>query len=293
MEREYHVGEKPEDEQLDAEDRCADGADRDDLVSDPVDKPAIEDVRGHNRTRRGRYRTGATEVEQGVIRFRLPVQFDEDHAAVANRVEIRRGATGPLAVGDGDDLDRESVFDALDGHLCLDPKPVGGEVQSEERLTGERAVAGEDVPVVLAVNGAKREVDQSISDLVQSGHRARPHVREPVPDDVVGLAGQQRIEHRVDVRGVVGRVGVSHHDVGSLDVIANGLPNRLSLSPPGLFNDARARLASGLLGPVRRSAVDHEDLVESGVVKRVDDAPDRLDLVHRGQQDADVVVVAH
>jgi len=61
------------------------------------------------------------------------------------------------SVGDRDDRDRLPVFHALDRHLGLDPEPVGGEVEPAERLAGERPIPGEDIPVLLAVDRAKRE----------------------------------------------------------------------------------------------------------------------------------------
>jgi len=37
-------------------------------------------------------------------------------------------------------------------------------VEPAERLAGERPIPGEDIPVLLAVDRAKREVDEPVSD---------------------------------------------------------------------------------------------------------------------------------
>jgi len=79
------------------------------------------------------------------------------------------------------------------------------------------------------VDAAERGVDDVVTDLVESAHRARLHVRGPVADDVVCVAGDERVEEAWRLLGRVRPVAVEQDDVLLLDVL-NALADGLAFA---------------------------------------------------------------
>lgn len=292
MQRQDEVRQYAEHQQLHAEEDARRGDDRDDLVRDRANDPVVGDVQGETDSGRGRRESDAAEVEQRVVGLGAAVQFEKDDTAVADRFEVRVRAVGPRVVGGGDDRRLDAAFRALDGHLRLDAKAIGGERHVEERLASERPVATEDVAEVLTVNERERPVDDAVSDPVESRHRTRPHVGEAVTDDVLVPLGE-RVKHLGGVRRFVGAVAVEHQDVCRFDVVLDGFSDCLTFARPGLDDDVCASLFCELPRSVRRPTVDDEHVGVSLVSIVGDDIGDCFRLVVGGDEDTDGVGGGH
>jgi len=230
----------------------------------------------------------AAEVEDGVVHSREAIQRDDDPSPVTERPEVRLRVVRARAVRDRDDLDGLSVFHTLDRQLRLDREPVGGQREPLERRSPERPVAAEDVPEVPSVDVPEGTVDDPVPELVETGHRSRLHVGEPVPDDVVRPSLEQRFEHPIGVGGIVSPVAVDHQHELRVDQ-AHALSNGLSLSRSRLLDDARALAAGDIGGAVGRAAVDDENVVVAALDEARDHVTDGCRLVERRDEHADVV----
>ena len=131
--------------------------------------------------------------------------------AVAPRDLLAFGV-GAAVVGDRHLVEADVRAEAQDlrGQLGLDPEVVGDQVQAADEVAAERLVADLHVGDRRVVEHVGQQRQEAVAGVVPEQVRAL-RVRAAAQagaEDGVGLAGQQRVDQRRDVRRRVLEVGV-------------------------------------------------------------------------------------
>jgi len=93
--------------------------------------------------------------------------------------------------------------------------------------------------------------------------------------------------HALCVDRPVGHVGVSHQHVLGIDRV-DGLADRLAFPLPRLSHHSRAGLGGEFAGAIGRPPVDHQDVIQPGLLVGSNHVDDRGRLVEGRQEDTDV-----
>ena len=182
----------------------------------------------------------------------------------------------------------------LGGELRLDPEVVGDRVQVADEVAAEGLVADLHVGDRRVVEHVGQQREEAVAGVVpeEVGALRVRAAAQAGAEDGVGLAGQQRVDQRGDVRGRVLEVGVlDQQDVAA--GLRDPAPHRGALAAVlRLREDLDLAVALGEPGElerrvVRGAVVDQEDLQpEVELEQLVDDLTDGRGLVVDGHDDA-------
>ena len=187
----------------------------------------------------------------------------------------------PRQVGDRDLGLAQAAGLGLDPDLGLDVEAARLGAEPHSLRAPDRVEAGELVGTLEAVADREQLVEEPVPDAVDDRHRLRLGL--PDPADQVVLVEQ--LDHLLDGRHRVGRVGVHDHHVLALRLGDTGA-DRYALAAVRLVLDQADRVALGDVGGVVvRAVVHHQDLI--GVIQvlteLVEDVRERRALVVRGE----------
>ena len=131
-------------------------------------KPIPGHIKAYEKAGCGKERADKSEVKHRVFRLGHAKDGEDDLQAVPEGMQLGLGARRPGPVGYGHLNYAQPLLDALNGHLRLDLKAGGGEVQVAYALPGKGPVAGEDVGQTDPIDGGEEEVDHFIAEHVQA-----------------------------------------------------------------------------------------------------------------------------